>query len=58
MSMYQQFYIKQIKFELETVQPIYIQKINVGYAGWLAIEDVNIFRQDVSGYWSCLTVSY
>jgi hypothetical protein len=39
--MYQKFYIKQMKLELEALQAIYVQKITFGYVGWLAIEDVN-----------------
>ena len=38
-----------MKFELKVIDPIYVQKINIfGHVGWLAIEDVDIFCQDVS----------
>ena len=51
MSTYQIFYIKQFKLELEAVQSIYVQNItNFGHVGWLIIEGVYIFRQDVSGF--------
>ena len=37
MRMYHKFYIKQINFELEVVQPIYVQKIAIfGLEGLLA----------------------
>ena len=37
--------------ELELVQPIYVQKITIfGHVGWLAIADVDIFRQNVLGF--------
>ena len=39
MSMYHKFYIKQMNFELEVVQPIYVQKITI-FELVGAIEDV------------------
>ena len=49
--MYQKFYIEPMKLELEAVQPIYVQKImNFWHVGWLDIEDVDIFCQDISGF--------
>ena len=57
MSMYHKFYIKQMNLELEVVQPIYVQKITIfRYVRRLAIEDVNIFCQDVSGS-SCTLIT-
>ena len=42
-----------MNLELEEVQVIYVQKVtNTGHVGWLAIKDVDIFRQNVSGF-SC-----
>ena len=42
-----------MNLELETVQPIYVQKIMIfENVAWLAIENVNIVYQEVSGY-SC-----
>ena len=33
------------------MQPIYVQKIAIiGHFGWLAIEEADIFHQDVSGF--------
>ena len=53
MSTYPKFYIKQMDLELEIGQPIYVQKIMIfGHVWWLAIEDVDIFLRDVSGF-SC-----
>ena len=50
MSMYQQFYIKQMRLELEAVQPIYAQKNNEFWAcRMVSYRNVDIFRQDVSG---------
>ena len=47
--MYWKFFIKQLKLELEAVQPIYKHKItNFGLVGLLTIEVVDIFNQDVS----------
>ena len=52
-----------MNLELEVLQQIYVQKIKIfGHVGWLAIKDVNILHQDVSGfacylndkYWACL----
>ena len=45
-----------MNLELEVVQPIYIHRISMfGHVGWLDIEDVDIFHQDVSGF-SCTEV--
>ena len=52
-----------MNLELGVVHPIYVQRITIfGHVGWLAIKDVNILHQDVSGfacylndkYWACL----
>ena len=45
MSTSHKLYIKQINLEQEVVQPMY-------YIGWLAMEDVDIFSQDVLSF-SC-----
>ena len=41
-----------MNLELEFVQPIYVQKMIFGHVRWLAIKEVDISSQDVSGF-SC-----
>ena len=40
-----------MNLELEVLQSIYVQQIMIfGHVVWLAIEDMDIFRQDVLGF--------
>ena len=50
MSSYHTFHMKQMTLEIEVLHPIYVQKKTIfKHFGWLAVEYVNIFRQDASG---------